>query len=505
LMEGISHEAAALAGHLRLNRLIVLWDDNGISIDGSTRLATSEDVRKRFEAYGWATLGVDGHDEDAIRAAIELALTQDRPVLVACRTVIGYGAPHKAGTAASHGAPLGEEEVREARERLGWPYPPFEIPQPILDAWRAVGRRCQEEHAEWLARLAELPDDRRRDFERRQHGELPEGWREALAALRRRLIAEPVKVATRKASQMALEVINEVVGETVGGSADLTGSNNTKTAGMEEIEADDFSGRYIHYGVREHAMAAAMNGIALHRGFIPYGGTFLVFADYSRPAIRVGALMGLRVVHVMTHDSIGLGEDGPTHQPVEHLASLRAMPNLRVFRPADAIETAECWELALSHASGPSLLALTRQGVPQVRCEESAENLCARGAYVLREASASPRVILYATGSEVAIADEVRCRLEEKGTPTRLVSVPCWELFDEQDEQYRATILDGDASDALKVALEAAAPMGWERFVGSHGLILGMRGFGASAPAADLYRHFGLDAEHVLEAIEARL
>ena len=504
LMEGISHEAAALAGHLKLDRLIVLFDDNGISIDGSTRLATSEDVAARFAAYGWRTMMVDGHDPLAIEAALAEAENADRPVLVACRTVIGYGAPHKAGTAASHGAPLGPEEAAAAKERLGWTAPPFVIPEPILEAWRAAGARGKPLYEDWKARLDALPEDRRADFLRRQSRDLPAGWRKALARLRERLAAERPKVATRKASGLALEALAEVVPELVGGSADLTGSNNTLVPGMEAIAPDDFAGRYIHYGVREHAMAAAMNGMALHRGFRPYGGTFLVFSDYCRPAIRLSALMGQPVVYVMTHDSIGLGEDGPTHQPIEHLASLRAMPNLWVMRPADAIETAECWELALERTDGPCLLALSRQGTPALRTD-GGENRSACGAYVLEEASDSPRVLLIATGTEVAIAAAVRRLLEEEGVPARLVSMPCDRLFLKQDEAYRRQLLMADEPGVLRVAVEAASPLGWERFVGPEGLVIGIDRFGESAPAGDLYAHFGFTAEDILARIRQRL
>ncbi len=505
LMEGLSHEAAALAGHLKLNRLIVLFDDNGISIDGSTGLATSEDVSARFAAYGWRTMVVDGHDPLAIAAALEEAVAADRPVLVACRTTIGYGAPHKAGTAASHGAPLGPEEAAAAKERLGWTAPPFVIPDPVLAAWRAAGARGAPLYEDWKRRLDALPEERRADFLRRQERALPAGWRRALATLKERLAAERPKLATRKASGLALAALGEVVPELVGGSADLTGSNNTLAPGMATIASDDFKGRYIHYGVREHAMAAAMNGMTLHRGFRPYGGTFLVFSDYCRPAIRLSALMGQPVVYVMTHDSIGLGEDGPTHQPIEHLASLRAMPNLWVMRPADAIETAECWEMALARSDGPCLLALSRQGTPALRTDGGSENRAARGAYVLEDATADPRVLLIATGTEVAIAAEVRRLLEEEGVPARLVSMPCDRLFLAQDETYRRQVLMTETPKLLRVAIEAASPFGWERFVGADGLVIGLDRFGESAPAKDLYAHFGFTAEDILARIRQRL
>ncbi len=505
LMEGLSHEAAALAGHLKLNRLVVLFDDNGISIDGSTGLATSEDVAARFAAYGWRTMVVDGHDPLAIETALAEAMEADRPVFVACRTVIGYGAPHKAGTAASHGAPLGAEEAAAAKKRLGWTAPPFTIPDPVLAAWRQAGSRGAALYDDWKARLAALPEDRRADFLRRQQRALPTGWRQALKGLKEKLAQERPKVATRKASGLALEALAGGVPELVGGSADLTGSNNTLAPGMKAVAPDDFTGRYIHYGVREHAMAAAMNGMALHRGFRPYGGTFLVFSDYCRPAIRLSALMGQPVVYVMTHDSIGLGEDGPTHQPIEHLASLRAMPKLWVMRPADAIETAECWELALARTDGPCLLALSRQGTPALRNDAGEENRAARGAYVLEEASAEPRVILIATGTEVAIAARVRRVLEDDGVPARLVSMPCDRLFLNQNEVYRRQLLMADEPDMLRVAVEAAAPMGWERFVGPDGLVIGIDRFGESAPAGDLYAHFGFTPEDILARIRQRL
>ena len=502
LMEGVSHEAISLAGHLKLAKLIVLFDDNHISIDGPTDLAVSDDQPARFAAHGWHVQSVDGHDPDAVAAAIEQAQADPRPSMIACRTVIGYGAPNKQGTAATHGAPLGEEEIAAARVELGWEPGPFEIPAPVLDAWRTVGRRGAAASAAWRDRLDALPAAERTAFDRRQRGDLPAELAAAVIAHKQALVAEPKKVATRKASQLALEAINQAVPETIGGSADLTGSNNTKTGTLGIVTADDFAGRYVHYGVREFAMAAAMNGIALHGGFIPYGGTFLVFTDYARPAIRLSALMGQRVIYVMTHDSIGLGEDGPTHQPVEHLMALRAMPRINVFRPADAVETAECWELALAAKDTPSVIALTRQGLEQVRLEHDDTNRCARGGYVLREASATPAVVLLATGSEVEIAVAARERLEADGVATRVVSLPSWELFDAQDADWRAQVLGGDA---LRVSIEAGVTLGWERYVGADGISIGMHGFGASAPAAHLYRHFGITADAVVEAVKARL
>ncbi len=505
LMEGISHEAASLAGHLRLGRLIVLYDDNHISIDGSTALAYTEDRRARFAAYGWHTSAVDGHDPEAVEAAIAAALADDRPSLIACRTTIGFGAPTKAGKASSHGAPLGPEEIAGARKALGWSWPPFVIPEPVREAWRAAGTRTKAEAAAWKKRFDALPPDRRTELERRLAGALPVALDAAIDAHKRALVETPVKAATRKASEMALAVINPIVHETIGGSADLSGSNNTKTPEMTTITADDFSGRYLHYGVREHAMAAAMNGMALHGGFIPYGGTFLVFSDYCRPAMRLSALMKQRVIYVMTHDSIGLGEDGPTHQPVEHLASLRAMPGILVFRPADAVETAECWQSALA-AKGPSVLALSRQGLPQLRLTHSDGNLSARGAYILAEAAnRRPRAVLVATGSEVHLALEARDRLQADGVPTRVVSMPCRELFEMQAADYAADVLGHAAEDVVRVAIEAAVGFGWERYIGPDGAFIGMTGFGASAPAADLYRHFGITTDAIVEAVRKRL
>lgn len=462
LMEGVNHEAAGLAGHLGLARLILFWDDNRITIDGSTDLSTSEDIRSRYAAYGWHTVACDGHDFADIRRAIDQALADPRPSLIDCRTIIGWGAPNKQGTAATHGAALGEEEVAAARKQLVWESEPFEVPDGILSAWRAAGRRGAAEHEAWRARLAASAD--REELVRRMEGRLPADL--GLGAWLDRLADEPQKVATRKASELALEAINAALPETLGGSADLTGSNNTKTKAQKPLTKEDYSGRYIYYGIREFGMAAALNGLALHGGIIPYGGTFLVFSDYCRPAIRLSALQGARVVYVMTHDSIGLGEDGPTHQPVEHLTSLRLIPNLAVFRPADAVETAECWELALERREGPSLLALTRQNLPQLRLGRSAENLCSRGAYRLRAAGAARRVVLVATGSEVSVALATAEALEGRGIGAELVSMPCWSLFDVQDEAYRADLLpDG----VLKVSIEAGATLGWERYVGQIG------------------------------------
>lgn len=501
LMEGISHEAASLAGHLRLSKLIVLFDDNQISIDGPTSLTVSDNQIKRFESYGWATQSVDGHDPEAIATAIAAARTSDRPSLIACRTIIGFGAPSKEGTSKTHGAPLGEEEVAGAREKLGWPHPPFEIPDRILSAWRKVGARGSAIATAWDGRLSALHDAQRKDFEQRVRGELPSGWQKALTAYKRSVIEESPKIASRIASQKVLDVLAEQIPALLGGSADLTGSNNTKAISQNPVNADDFTGRYIYYGVREHAMAAAMNGLALHGGFIPYGGTFLVFTDYCRPSIRLSALMGQRVVYVMTHDSIGLGEDGPTHQPVEHLASLRAIPNLYVFRPADTIETAECWELALGLEKAPSVLALTRQGLATLRSDCS-ENLCTHGAYILAPAESERQVTLIATGSEVQIALDARRLLAEEGISAAVVSMPCWELFQEQSAHYRDEVL---GPGTLRIGIEAAARLGWDTWLAPDGEFIGMKGFGASAPINDLYEHFKITPEAVVEAVKTRL
>jgi transketolase len=502
LMEGVGQEAVTLAGHLGLGRLIVLFDDNGISIDGPTVLSTSEDHLMRFAAANWHVSRVDGHKPDDVEAAIKHARNvTDRPSLIACRTTIGYGAPTKAGTAATHGSPLGKDEVAGARTKLGWPHPPFEIPPAIRAAWRAAGARGATVRAAWERRLAALADSDRLEWNRRQTGALPEALAPALAAYKAKLAQDKPSWATRKASQEALEVINPLLPETIGGSADLTGSNNTKTATTAPIQRDAYGGRYVYYGIREHAMAAAMNGLALHGGIIPYGGTFLVFTDYCRPAIRLSALMSQRVIYVMTHDSIGLGEDGPTHQPVEHLAALRAIPGLQVFRPADAIETAECWELALRSADRPSVIALTRQNVPTVR-DAGADNRCARGAYILAGA-ATDKARLIASGSEVQLALAARQALAKEGVAAAVVSMPSWELFAAQPAAYRAEVLGG--ADTVRVACEAATGFGWERWLGADGVFIGMSGFGGSAKAQDLYKHFGITAEAIAAAARTLL
>jgi transketolase len=506
LMEGISQEAIALAGHLKLNRLIVLFDDNGISIDGRLELADSVDQVKRFEAAGWAATRIDGHDPEAILAAIADAKSSPRPSLIACRTIIGFGAPTKAGSEKSHGSTLGKDEIAGAREKLGWPEAPFDIPADVRERWRAAGERSKAVRTAWQQRIAALAGGMREEFVRRTRAELPaRAVADAVRALKERLVAAPKEIATRMASEVALEALAPVLPEMVGGSADLTGSNNTRTKAMTALAATNYGGRFIHYGVREHAMAAAMNGMALHRGIIPYSGTFLTFSDYARPAIRLAALMGQRVIHVMTHDSIGLGEDGPTHQPVEHLAALRAIPNLLVFRPCDAIETAECWELALQSHDRPSVLALTRQNLPQLRRDADARNRCATGAYEIAPAVAGEGeavASLFASGSEVAIAVEAQKLLRERGVQVRVVSVPSFELLRAQPPAVRREII-GTAP--LKVGIEAAVRQGWDEIIGSDGVFVGMSGFGASAPYKELYAHFGITAEAVVGAVMSKL
>jgi transketolase len=496
LMEGISQEAISLAGHLRLNRLIVLFDDNQISIDGPTSLATSDNQLERFAASGWATVWVNGHDPDAVAIALEEARRSDRPTLIACKTVIGYGAPTKAGKASTHGSPLGAEEVSGARAKLGWSYPPFEVPEPILAQWRACGARGAEARKAWEKRWAALDPKTREAVEHPARAAAP-AISAAIAAAKKAAAASTAKKATRNWSEATLDHLVPALPALIGGSADLTGSNNTRIKDQPVVTRDSFEGSYIHYGVREHAMAAVMNGMALHGGLIPYGGTFLVFTDYCRPAIRLSAIMRQRVVYVMTHDSIGLGEDGPTHQPVEHLASLRAIPNLNVMRPADGVETAECWQLAVEPGDTPSILALTRQPVPNLRTAHTEENLCAKGAYVLAGTAEGKRdVTILATGSEVGVAIEARALLARDGIEAVVVSMPCWELFARQPVAYRDAVLGR----APRVAVEAAVGFGWERWLGERGAFVGMDGFGASAPAAKLYEHFGITPTKVADA-----
>jgi transketolase len=503
LMEGISQEAIALAGHLKLNKLIVLFDDNGISIDGALSLADSVDQIKRFEAAGWAASRIDGHDPTAIMSALEQAQRSDKPVLIACKTKIGFGAPTKQGSEKSHGSPLGADEIAGARKTLGWTSAPFEVPADILKAWRAAGTRSQAAHADWNKRLAALEGGKRAEFERRMSGKIPQqALDNAIRAVKEKLAAQPKDMATRAACEFALESLIPALPEMIGGSADLTGSNNTRTKSMKAITAADFSGRFIHYGVREHGMAGAMNGMALHGGIVPYSGTFLVFSDYCRPAIRLAALMGKRVIHVMTHDSIGLGEDGPTHQPVEHLAALRAIPNLLVFRPCDAVETAECWQLALATENRPSILALTRQNLPQLRNRFDAENICARGAYEIAGPDGKADVSIFATGSEVAIAVDGAKILAERGVAARVVSVPCLELFLEQSEDFRRAIV---GAARIKIGVEAAVRQSWDAIIGTDGVFVGMNSFGASAPYKELYKKFGITAEAVAGAALSKL
>ncbi|MBW3559607.1 MAG: transketolase [Proteobacteria bacterium] len=499
LMEGVSHESIHLAGRLGLHKLTVLWDDNLITIDGAASLSETGDQLRRFEAAGWAVRAVDGHDMAAVEGALAWAVQQDRPALIACRTKIGRGSPSMEGHQDTHGKALGPEAVAEVRDHLGWPHDPFVVPDAVYAAWRPVGRRGASVRAGWEARLAK--SSRRPEFEHALSGELPQPARTALADFAQCAAEARPTAATRVHSGKVLDALVPVVPEMIGGSADLTGSVNTLVKGMGVFDAPDYAGRYVYYGVREHAMAAAMNGMALHGGVVPYAGTFLVFSDYSRPAIRLGALMGVRVVHVMTHDSIGLGEDGPTHQPVEHLASLRAIPNLQVFRPADGVETAECWALALSTPGTPSVLALSRQSAPAVRTE-AGENRSARGAYQLFPADGPARVTLFATGTEVGVAAAAREQLQAEGVPTRVVSVPCMELFAAQDAAYRREVL-GQAP--VRVAVEAGLRLGWDALIGPEGRFIGMTGFGASAPAPALYKHFGITPEAVVEAVKAAL
>ncbi len=503
LMEGISQEAIALAGHLTLKKLIVLYDDNGISIDGPTSLTDSVDQVARFQSAGWAATRIDGHDPAAIGAAIEAAKKSDKPSLIACRTTIGFGAPNKGGTEKCHGSPLGAEEIAAARQQLGWTSPPFEIPSAILAQWRAAGARGKSARLAWEKRLAALDGDKRAEFERRLNGDTGGKLGAAVASVKQKLAAAPKEIASRAASEFALETLAAALPEMIGGSADLTGSNNTRTKAMKAMSAADYSGRFIHYGVREHGMAAAMNGMALHGGIIPYSGTFLVFSDYCRPAIRLAALMGQRVIHVMTHDSIGLGEDGPTHQPVEQLAALRAIPDLQVFRPGDAVETVECWQLALETKDRPSVLALTRQNLPQLRQGFDERNRCALGAYELSAAEDDGAVVsLFASGSEVAIAVAAKKLLAARKISTRVVSVPCFELFAAAPASKRAAII---GETAVNVAVEAGIRQGWDAIIGSDGAFVGMTSFGASAPYKDLYQQFGITAEKVAEAALARL
>jgi transketolase len=496
LMEGISHEAISLAGHLQLAKLVVLFDDNQVSIDGSTALAVSDDQLKRFEASGWSTRRVNGHEPAAIADAIAAARRSNRPSLIAARTIIGFGAPTKQGTASTHGEPLGSDEIKGAREKLGWCYPPFEVPSNVLSAWRAIGARSAAARRSWEMRANKLDASGRALLGDPVDDEVQVAISHVMRQLKAQFIAERPKLATRQSSQKVLEALVPTLPSLIGGSADLTGSNGTRTKLHKPVAASDFGANYIHYGVREHAMAGTMNGLALHGGVVPYGGSFLTFTDYCRPALRLSALIGLRVIYVMTHDSIGLGEDGPTHQPIEHLASLRAVPNLNVFRPADSVEVAECWELALAQPRTPSVLALTRQALPALRSEAKCENFTAKGAYVLLEADGKRDVTLLATGSEVSLAVEARALLAKEGVKAAVVSMPCWELFSMQPVGYRASVL----GQAPRVGVEAASDFGWERWIGVGGAFIGMHGFGASAPGSQVYEYFGITPASIAAA-----
>ena len=500
LMEGVSQEAIALAGRYRLNKLTVLWDDNEITIDGKVSLSDATDQKARFKAAGWAVKAIDGHDMNAIKAALKWATRQDKPTLIACKTKIGKGAATMEGSHKTHGAALGAAEIAATRLGLAWDHEPFEMPQTIADAWAKVGRRGAKDRKKWEARLAASPQAA--DFTRAMKGDLPEGAFDALNAKIAELIETQPAQATRQSSGAALDQVFAAIPELVGGSADLTGSNNTFVAGTPIFDQPTYEGRYVNWGIREFGMAAAMNGLALHGGIIPYGGTFMVFSDYSRPAIRLGALMGVRAIHVLTHDSIGLGEDGPTHQPVEHLAALRAIPNLNVFRPADTVEAMECWQIALQAKTTPSAMALSRQKTPAVRTVAATENLSAKGAYEIKAASGEAKATLFGTGTELALALKAAETLEAEGVPTRVVSVPCFELFEQQDAAYQASVI---GRGTVRVAVEAAIKQGWERFIGEDGAFVGMTGFGASAPAEVLYDKFGVTADAVVAAVKARL
>ncbi|MGB0908575.1 MAG: transketolase [Maricaulaceae bacterium] len=493
LMEGISQEAISLAGHLKLNRMIVLWDDNNITIDGTVGISDSTDQHKRFQASGWKTIAVDGHDPRKIANAIRNAKKSDKPTLIACKTTIGKGAPNIAGTSKAHGAPLGDVEIAATREALGWPSAPFEVPDEVYKMWARPGRKGRRDKKAWGERLKS--NSNAAEFTRAMAGELNEGWKADMQAYKDGLAAEMPKLATRASSGNALKVLTKSLTDMVSGSADLEGSNKTRTPStVPDIQAGAYGGRYVNYGIREHAMAAAMNGMALHGGIIPYAGTFLVFADYCRPSIRLSGLMNTRVIYVMTHDSIGVGEDGPTHQPVEHVASLRAIPNVYVFRPADALETAECWELAVERDTGPSVMALTRQGVPPLR-DDASKNMCERGGYVLKAGKGSDDIVLLASGSEVHLAVEAHEALEAQGISARVVSVPCLDLFLDQDENYIRSVI---GKDLPKIAVEAGIRQGWGEIIGRKGGFVGMNSFGASAPGGELFKHFGITTDAVI-------
>jgi transketolase len=495
LMEGISQEAIGLAGHLKLKNLIVIWDDNNISIDGRVSMSDSTNQIMRFEASGWKTLRCDGHDYASIEDALAAAQDSDRPVMIAAKTIIGRGSPNKKDSYQAHGSPLGADEIALARKELDWPYAPFEIPADILSAWRAAGSRGSADHKSWHDRLK--ASSHRAEFERRWKGDLPESFTSAIADYKKALAANPPHIATRNSSQNALDVINASLVDTIGGSADLTGSNNTKSKDMKVLNAENYGGRYVHFGIREHGMAAALNGLALHGGVIPYGGTFFCFTDYCRPSMRLASLMGIRSIFVMTHDSIGLGEDGPTHQPVEHLAACRVIPNHIVMRPCDAIEAVECWQIAIESKTTPSTLVLTRQKLKPARKTHSAKNLSAYGAYEVASHAKKTKAVIFASGSEVEIALDAKVTLDKKGIATRVVSVPSMELFERQSKAYKAKTL---GTEKIRIAVEAGLRQGWDRFIGTDGKFIGMKGFGASAPAEKLYEHFGITAKAVVKA-----
>ncbi len=501
LMEGISQEAISFAAHQQLRKLIVLFDDNQISIDGPTSLSTAENQTTRFEACGWHTIAVNGHDPVEINRAITQAKNSTKPTLIACRTIIGFGAPKKAGTAATHGSPLGSEEIAGARVKLGWNYPAFVVPEHIRQAWLDAAAKHRSTRLSWVDYVGKHPKGT--ILLNRLKGQPTTPIGPAITQLKQQMQTAAAKQATRQSSQQVLDILSPLLPELIGGSADLTGSNNTRARNVSILDAQNPQGHYIHYGIREHAMAAMMNGLALYGGIVPFGGTFLVFSDYAKPAIRLSALMQQRVIYVLSHDSIGLGEDGPTHQPVEHLAALRAIPDLLVLRPADAIETAECWEIAVHEHQKPSAIVLTRQAVPLLRTHKQPDNLCRQGGYILVPSSTKPKVTLIATGSEVSIAVAACQQLNALNISCQVVSMPCWHLFDKQPHTYRQQVLGDDQQ--LQVAIEAAGDLGWHKYIGSRGIFIGMSGFGASAPAPALYQHFQITAEHVVQKVQQSL
>ena len=501
LMEGISHEAIGLAGHLGLSKLIVLYDSNDISIDGPLNLSDSTDQLKRFEASGWSTREIDGHNHQDIENAINEELKTDSPSLIACKTIIGFGSPSKAGTSSAHGAPLGQEDIEKMKEKLNWKSEPFEVPTNIKDAWRLVGLKNTCKRKDWEEKVSNLDDKKKIKFLHAVNGDISEDLDKEIDELKKKFSLENPKLATRQSSQQVLEIINPIIEEMIGGSADLTPSNNTKTKTLNPISKNNFKGRFIHYGIREHAMAAAMNGMALHKGLIPYSGTFLIFSDYCRPSIRLAALMGIKVIHVMTHDSIGVGEDGPTHQPIEQIPSLRTIPNLNVFRPGDATEVAECWSIAIK-SKNPSVIALSRQGCEHFRTTFEKSNKSELGGYEIESDSTKPKVCIIASGSEVSIARNVKKQLTKEGISCRVVSMPCFELFDQQPEEYKKSLLE---TDGIRIGIEASIGFGWDKYLGDNGFFVGMKGFGASAPATDLFNHFGINEESVLKIIKENI